>query len=100
MKKTKIEQTVSVSIESLFKDEFNSYNYFLYIDHIIESNGNEYFDLYDIFGNLLCMDGEECIVKNISNGIVTLGNEYDTPATDFSITLNEFETATGTTIKA
>jgi hypothetical protein len=57
-----------------------------------ESN-TEYYDLYDKYGNLMCMDGETCkvIEEDDRYKLINTDGEYDT---EFYLTKEEFKVAT------
>lgn len=64
------------------------------------SNNNEilvkdgYYDLIDENGILVCADGEECYIQDISNNTVTLLNFSGETDATFKLNLDEFKVAT------
>lgn len=53
----------------------------------------EYYDLYDKYGNLMCMDGETCNVVEEDNRYKLINTDGEF-ATEFYLTKEEFKVAT------
>ena len=84
-----------ISIKSLFEKygEVLTHNY---IDHTYqEENGNHYYDIRDkITGELMCMDGETCLIIEENDSTVSLQNSDGEVTFTFVLTKEEFEVST------
>lgn len=94
MEETKVaeNQKVTISVKALF-DKFGT----------ILSNNNEiiakddYYDLINEDGVLVCADGEECSVQSVAGNTVTLTNFSGEKDVTFTLDLAEFKIATDIT---
>ena len=86
MKKFTKGESVCISLESLYRNITN-----LNSGHIdfTEDNGCEYYDLYNDNGVLVCMDGEVCIIEDISEDVFTLSNNTGIQEEYFTLTVEE-----------
>ena len=77
----------SISLEKLY----NKYGSKLTYGEIHKTvdNGSEYYDLY-YDNRLVCMDGEECLIKYVSERVVNLVNENGEKAIEFQLSYDEF----------
>ena len=90
----KIGEKVCISVQALY----NTYGENLSccgIDNNSRESSINYYDLYNGFGKLVCMDGEECIIDDIDNKneTVTLINECGEETTTFCLSFEEYGTA-------
>lgn len=72
-------RNVVISLKTLYNEKGNNLKHGKIIRTI--EDGNEYYDLYDLSGELVCMDGEICeIIWKDNHGIRLFNNngEYDT----------------------
>ena len=94
MEETKVaeNQKVTISVKALF-DKFGT----------VLSNNNEiiakddYYDLINEDGVLVCADGEECLVQSVTDNTVTLVNFSGEKDVTFTLDLAEFKIATDIT---
>jgi hypothetical protein len=81
-----------ISIKSLYEKygEVLEHNYIDYTYQ--EENGNHYYDLKNKDTHeLVCMDGETCLIIEANDSIVRLQNSDGEVATTFVLTKEEFE---------
>lgn len=68
-------QEMGVSAKALF-DKFSTIRYGKIVVEKDPNGVEEYYDLYNRLGNLVCMDGETCHVAQIfDNGDISLQND-------------------------
>lgn len=88
-------ETKCISVQALY-EKYGEQLTNVKIDYISKGEENpdcDYYDLYDRYGQLVCMDGEVCEVVSHENGVWTLINsdgEYDI---EFELTDEEMEIA-------
>lgn len=82
---------VCISVESLYNREKDLlYGHIEYTEANEPENGDDnYFDLYNEDGELACMDGEEVIVTQIDEDLITFRHDY----VDFRLSYEEAEIA-------
>lgn len=85
-------QTVCVSAKALFEsDSFLDYGTIV-IDY--DEKGNlQYYDIYNEDGEFACCDGEECIIEQIGEWLITLVNNNGDSAVRLTLTKDEASTA-------
>ena len=84
-----------ISIKSLFEKygEVLEHNYIDYTYQV--ENKNHYYDLKDkVTDELVCMDGETCLIIEENDSIVRLQNSDGEVTTTFVLTKEEFEVST------
>lgn len=92
-KKFKKGDKVGVSIKILYDSTKKHKTDFGYI---IDTSEKGYYDLKDKFGNIVCMDGEECTVKTISKlGDIIFTNNDGEKETSFTLSKKEVDTCVG-----
>lgn len=81
----------SISIMELY-DKYGENLEYANIEQYKETD-TEYYNLYDEYGNLMCMDGECCKVVEEDDRykLINTNGEYDA---EFYLTKEEFEVAT------
>lgn len=77
----------SISLEKLY----NKYGSKLTYGEIHKTvdNESEYYDLYHN-NRLVCMDGEECLIKHVSEEVVNIVNENGENDMEFQLSYDEF----------
>lgn len=86
---------VCINIENLY-NTFGNDLMFNKIKHTEQNDDdNEYFDLIDFYGTLVCMDGEEVFILDKNQSIVFLLNQNGENDCIFALTRKEFNIATG-----
>lgn len=83
--------SVFVSVKALYDREDD-----LMLGHIIPDFENDemmYYDLYNEYGELACLDGESCIISQIGNGLITLRNDNGDGSVYFALTSDEARVA-------
>ena len=78
----------NLSVKELY-DKYGNHLAFGSIEHTYE-DGEEYYDLYDENGFLVCVDGQKCEVISINREEITLKNDNDKL---FLLSREEFENA-------
>ena len=53
----------------------------------------EYYDLYNEDGELACMDGEEVVIEQVGDYLITFRNDNGESSVHFALTRNEAELA-------
>ena len=86
-------KTVCISIENLY-NTFGKDLMFNTIKHT-KQDDNEYFDLIDFYGTLVCMDGEEVFILDKNQSIMFLLNQNGENDCIFALTTKEFNVAIG-----
>lgn len=85
---------VCISVQALY-NKYGENLCYCGIDCNNREDSVNYCDLYNGFGKLVCMDGEECIIDDIDdkNEIITLMNEHGDEAAVFQLSFEEYRTA-------
>lgn len=71
-------QKIGISLSELYK--YSSDISCGYIDHDDDDGEDGYYDLYNRDGEVVCMDGETCIIKDVLDyGLVLINDDGLTP---------------------
>lgn len=77
----------SISLEKIYNKYGSELTYGKI--HKTVDNESEYYDLY--YNNrLVCMDGEECLIKYVSEKVVNLVNKNGEKFMEFKLSYDEF----------
>ena len=82
---------ICVSVKALYDMEKD-----LLLGHIVpdfEDNEKVYYDLYNEYGELACLDGELCWITQIGNGLVSFRNDNGEGSVYFALTTDEAKVA-------
>lgn len=92
-KEYKIGEVVCISVLTLYNVFGENLDY-CGIDYISDlKSSDRIFELYDGFGNLVCMDGEECLITDVTDSYIVLSNEYGESDTYFKLSYREADVA-------
>jgi len=78
---------VSINVEQLNFSFGNKLSY-----GTIETD-DDYFDLYNTDGNIACMNGEECVIEQVGEVLITLVNQNGEGDIHFTLTRSEADAA-------
>lgn len=97
----KVNDTVCISIEGLYNKygENLCYGGIVYTQKGVNNEDCSYYDLYNGFGVLDCMDGEVCKIIGIDDEKYVLLNENGEEDRIFYLSIEEFEVATVRVLK-
>lgn len=84
---------VCISVKSLYDMENNLLFGKIVPDFTESQNDTDYYDLYNEDGELACLDGEEVLVDQIGQAIVTFRNDNGDGSVYFSLTHEETDIA-------
>ena len=83
-------KTVCLSFKTLYKENGANTKYGYYID-FYTCDDDEYYDLKAQNFDLLCCDGEECVIKDITENYILLENNEGDNSMKFKLSIDEFK---------
>lgn len=84
---------VCISVKSLYDMENNLLFGKIVSDFAESQNDTDYYDLYNENGELACLDGEEVLIDQVGQAIVTFRNDNGDGSVYFSLTHEEADKA-------
>lgn len=80
---------VCVSIQTLY----NSFPQLTFGEIVPDFGDTDYYDLYNEDGELACLDGEEVIIEQVGEQLITFRNDNGESSIHFALTYKEAEMA-------